>query len=177
MAFIEVVTRCYKRPEMLKINTASLDRQTFKDWEQTLLIDEVGQGMTWANAQLASFEPEGEYVWILDDDDVAVRSTLFGEVAEIIKREDADMVMVKMDHAQRGILPNPWGAEPIVGRIGSSAAFIRREIWNQCKDAWLIPAYTADGEFMRRCFWASDCVWWHNVVGSKVQRISLGEPA
>ena len=175
MPFIEVVTRCYKRPKMLAENTASLDRQTFTDWEQTLLIDEVGIGLDQANAQLADFVPVGDYVWILDDDEIATRDSLFEEVYNIVNDTGADYVMVKMDHGFRGILPL-WQREPMPGAIGVSAAFIRRDVWEQCAHCWRKPGYMTDGQFMTAAFNAAERVEWHDVIGSMVQKISLGAP-
>lgn len=176
MAFVEVVTRCYRRPGYLKNNRESLEAQTFADWEQTLLVDDVGIGLDAANRQLATFEPDGEYVWILDDDDMAARDTLFEEVHDLVQQTGADMVIVKMDHGARGILPAPWQFEPSAGLIGVSAAFIRRDLWQKCAEAWQRPGYDSDGFFMCEVFRQAEQVAWHDVIGSRVQRISLGAP-
>jgi hypothetical protein len=74
--FLEVLTRCYRRPGLLAANQASLRAQTCADWTQTLLVDEEGRGIAWSYVNMAGYAPHlvGEYVWILDDDDLCVRS-------------------------------------------------------------------------------------------------------
>ena len=43
--FLSVVTRCYKRPDMLNENKASLRGQTDQDYEQLFIVDDVGRGV------------------------------------------------------------------------------------------------------------------------------------
>jgi len=54
---------------MLLRNRLSLESQSDKDYEQTLLIDAERKGVAWAVGNLSTVEATGEYVWILDDDD------------------------------------------------------------------------------------------------------------
>jgi hypothetical protein len=66
---LEIVTRHIQgRPAMLAANMASvkaLAKGAPDLVKQTILLDEVGRGVSWANAQLAEFEPVGDYVWLL----------------------------------------------------------------------------------------------------------------
>ena len=54
MAFLQVLTRCYQRPEMLTANIRSLLEQTDPDWEQTCLVDSQGRGIGWSYENLAA---------------------------------------------------------------------------------------------------------------------------
>ena len=70
--FLEIVTRCFRRPTLLQKNIEALAAQTCDDWEQTFLIDDIGRGVNWANESLAGYAPHltGQYIWLLDDDDI-----------------------------------------------------------------------------------------------------------
>lgn len=177
MAFLEVITRTYRRPNMLAVNQASLDFQTDDDWEQTILHDEDGIGVEGANGQMASFEPAGDYVWILDDDDMCIRDTLVRELKAIADAFDPDVIMLRMDHLHRGVLPgaDEWGGMPVKGRIGCSAYVVRRETWLENRDAWWAD-YSADFDFITAVFDSGADIYWHDVVASKCQRISMGLP-
>lgn len=177
--FLEVVTRCYLRPIMLAENQCSLDAQTDSDWSQMLLHDRQGYGVGISNQKMKRTAKRltGDYIWILDDDDMAIRETLVEELKAIAAEHDPDVVMMRMDHGPRGILPDDdyWGRRPEIGHVGCSAYVVKRAVWLAHADAWR-NSYTADGEFIRAIFDSDPVVYWHDVVASRTQRISLGAP-
>jgi hypothetical protein len=178
--FLEVVTRCYKRPVMLARNQDSIQVQTCDDWEQTLLIDPVGFGVGWSSEQLGHYGVRltGEYIWLLDDDDVCVRQTLVQELKEIARDHNPDVIMLRMDHGPRGILPdaNTWGRRPVKGKIGCSAYVVKREVWQAHSGAWLPGEYSSDFNFINAVFASEPIIHWHDVIASRVQQIGLGKP-
>lgn len=177
---LEVVTRCYKRPEMLKANQASLQAQVCPNWFQTLLVDEVGMGVPASNAQMSKFAPSGDYVWILDDDDVCIDRWLTTEIERVAAQHTwPPAIMLRMDHGPLGVLPDDdhWAGEPVQNYIGCSAIVTRRDVWNRHRFAWG-SRYAADFDFIYSVWseWGDDIVWLDRVA-SKVQRISHGAPA
>lgn len=180
MTFLEILTRCYKRPELLERNQASLAAQMLTNWQQTLLIDPVGRGIPWASENMGNYAPklQGEYIWILDDDDECIQPTLFMELYRIHLTYNPDVIMLKMDHGRRGILPDEgyWGRPPVQAHIGVSAYVVRRELWQQQAWAWSPGVYHSDFNFIAAVFQSRPRVYWHNVIASQVQRISLGQP-
>lgn len=181
MAFLEVLTRCYKRPTLLARNQASLRAQTCDDWTQTLLIDDVGRGINWSHENLTRCAPalNGQYIWLLDDDDECIRPTLVAELKAIVATHNPDVIMLRMDHGPRGILPEPgyWGNAPEHGHIGVSAYVVRREVWQAHAEAWSPGVYHSDFNFIAAV--VSDnsvAVYWHEVIASRVQQIGLGRP-
>lgn len=179
MPFLEVLTRCYKRPVMLAANRASLDGQTDGDWMQTLLIDTIGRGIGWSYDNLAAQagDLEGVYIWVLDDDDMCTRSTLVAELKQIVAQHDPDVIMLRMDHGPLGVLPSrSWGGAPEQGDIGCSAYVVRREVWQRHAQAMTPGHYAGDFDFIRSVFLAGPRVYWHDVTASAVQRISHGAP-
>lgn len=180
--FLEILTRCYRRPRMLAINQAALARQTDPDWQQTLLVDEVGIGMTAANARLADVAPHlvGRYVWALDDDDVCVCDTLVAGLKQICDElRGPELIIVRVDHGpDLGVLPpnELWRERPQGAKIGGSGVIVRRDLWQRCADGWRKPGYMADFSFLTACYDEAAEVVWYDVVAARVQRISHGAP-
>ncbi|MBK8211618.1 MAG: hypothetical protein IPK78_18335 [Rhodospirillales bacterium] len=180
MPFLEVLTRCYRRPGMLAVNQASLRAQTCDDWTQTLLVDDVGRGIMWSYMNLAAYGPQiaGEYVWILDDDDCAVDPDLVCKLRDIARASSPDVIMLRMDHGSiLGVLPDVahWGGPPAMGHIGVSAFVVRREVWQTF--AWVMDeraGYAADYEFIAEIWRSGPVVVWHDCVASRIQRRSFG---
>lgn len=178
MAFLEVVTRAYRRPQMLRHNRASLERQTCGDWTQTILIDDVGRGIAWAYAQLATFEPSGEYLWILDDDDLCLDADLVADLKDITSWIAFDVIMLKMDHGNGHILPDDahWERPPAQGYIGASAFVVSRATWMGHRHVFAPGRYESDYDFIRAVYAATEGVFWHDTIASKCQRVSKGLP-
>lgn len=181
-AFLEVVTRCFRRPKMLTQNQASLRAQTDPDWIQTLIVDKVGMGVAWANENLALRAQHliGEYIWLLDDDDECILPTLVADLKWIVGARRVDVIMLRMDHAERGILPDDpyWGQAVEAGHVGCSAYVVKRSIWQAYAWAWVpVPgAYDSDFNFIAAIWADQPRVYWHDVIASRVQRISRGAP-
>lgn len=178
-AFLEVITRHLPaRAALLALNTGSLEAQTDGDWRQTLLVDEIGRGIGWAQAQLATFEPSGDYVWILDDDNIACRPALVTELKKIVAEHDPDVIMVRTDRLYNGVIPNDyfWQRTPELNRIDAACAIVRRATWRQHAEAWTGARYQSDYDFIRALFDGGARAYWHDVMASRAQRISLGAP-
>lgn len=178
--FLEVLTRCYQRPNLLRVNQAGLAAQTAGDWEQTLLIDDVGRGIGWATENMAAYAPqlEGAYIWILDDDDVCIEPTFVAGLRQIVDAQRPDLIFVRMDHGPRGVLPDAahWGREPVRAAIGVSAFVVARELWQACAWALCPGHYESDFEFVAALFRRAERVYWWDVIASRVQQIGLGRP-
>ncbi len=173
MAFLEVLTRCHpQRPAMLERNQASLKLQTFYDWEQVLLKDDVGRGVAWANENLSMYRTDADYVWVLDDDDECVRPSLFRELHQIAELDEPDVIFIKMDLRERhGVLPRRplWGGEPIAAEIASSCIVTSGDVWNRHAGAWNTGGLMGDWGFIHSV-WQDDVkVFWHDAVGARSQ--------
>ncbi len=183
MPFLEVLTRCYKRPTWLAENQESLRRQSDPDYVQTLLVDDVGIGVARANARLADVAPmlTGDYVWVLDDDDLCTCETLVADLKRITEacRSRPAAVVVRMDHGLLGILPDVdrwWGVIPPEGCIGASALVVRRDVFVAYADWWRTQRYASDYDFTAAVMRGERDIVWVDIVASRVQRISIGRP-
>jgi hypothetical protein len=86
--------------------------------------------------------------------------------------------MLRMDHGPLGVLPDNrhWGQPPRYGFIGVSAFVVKREVWQRHAPAFGGAQYWSDFDFISSVWRTGPAVYWHDVVGSIVQRISNGEP-
>lgn len=176
--FLSVITRCYRRPTMLAVNQESLAWQTDQDYEQILIVDVEGRGIHWANQSLATVDPAGDYVLILDDDDMLSEPTAIEVLKEAV-RDDPEMVFFRAEHDWLGVLPSRfvWEAQrPIKGQVGSCDFITRRDVWERHIEAFGAPK-CGDYEFLKAIWQAGkpDTVWIDDVLAS-VQRIGHGRP-
>ena len=178
--FLEILTRCYKRPRMFAINQTSLWAQTDPDWVQTLLVDDVGRGIAWATENMAAYAPKlvGDYILILDDDDMLICPTLVADLKCLAAEFDPDVIMLRMDHGGGVVLPDDdtWGQPPVLGRIGCSAFVVRRAVWAAHAGAMVPGQYHSDFLFIESIWHADVKVYWHNCVASRIMRQSFGQP-
>lgn len=174
---LEIVTRhLYSRPGLLRRNQASTARLIGGGWIQTILVDDVGRGVAWANAQMRTFEPTGDYVWLLDDDDECILPTFAADLNWLADRYRPGIVLVCMDHGPGlGILPDKsrFGQDIGEGEIGCSGFVTRSDVWMQYRHAWG-ERYAGDFDFFHAMQRAgvSMCYW--GALASKISRRSIG---
>jgi hypothetical protein len=180
MALLEVVTRCYKRPNLLARNVESLRRQSDPDYLQEFIVDDVGLGIGASYQRMAHHIPLGDWIWILDDDDECVHDDLVADVRRIAKEEpQTGCIMVRMDHGGGlGVQPDNahWHGPPVEGHIGVSAYIVRRDIWRQNARVFSLGRYQSDFDFACALWSSRLSVHWLDVVASRCQRISHGVP-
>lgn len=178
--FLEIVTRTFGgRPTMLAENERSV-RPLLWDALQVIVKDNQHAGVAAANAALANYTPTCRYVWLLDDDDLCIMPSLVDDLKYLDWRHASPpAIVVRMDHGPLGVLPEKahWGQAPVQGRIGASALITRQDVWMHCRQAWASGRYEADYDFAA-AVWESygTHIVWHDVVASRVQRISQGQP-
>lgn len=179
VAFLEVITRHLKgRDSFLENNRASLQRQTDKDFVQTILIDTQREGIGPAQAKLADHADKmrGKYIWILDDDDMCIYDDLIADLKAIVETHGPDVIFLRMDHGERCVLPSDfeWGRRPICGRIGCSAYVVKADVWQENAEAWRSAHYASDYDFIAQVWDSGANVYWHDVIASRVQMIGMG---
>lgn len=179
MAFLEVITRTFgQRPDMLRRCTESLQEMHDSDWTQQIVVDQVGLGVNWANANLATVDVSGTWVWILDDDDICVRPSLVDELKTIHLQAQPDVIMVRAWHAKFGWLPDNahWEHEPVCGKVGASSYLVKKDLWMLQRHRWR-SVYEADYWFIHDLWEMSDLRWyWHDVTAAYYPQQSMGAP-
>lgn len=178
MACLEVLTRTFgQRPEMLKHCRQSLELLDDPDWTQQLIVDDQARGVAWANRNLSTIEATGEWVWVLDDDDICCRSSLVQEIKQIAANFQPDVIMCRTYHAKFGWLPSQanWLQRPVLGNCGTGNVIVRRDIWNAHRYGWT-EEYAGDFAFIDR-LWLADLRWyWHEPTIMYYPQQSMGRP-
>ncbi|TFH66924.1 MAG: glycosyltransferase family 2 protein [Gemmatimonadales bacterium] len=133
MPFLTVLTRTCKRPKMLERNKESLRAQTDQDYEHIILEDDQHRGMLFANSQFYENRHlvNGEYVYLLDDDDYLINPEFVRTLKDVARdREAPDVIVFQFDHLHLGLQPgNQYAGEPHAGAIGGSSFVVRSGPW------------------------------------------------
>ena len=187
MPFLSIVTRCYRRPAALARNVASVQAQVDPDLEHLFIVDDVGRGVQWANAQFAvhAGRVHGEYVLMLDDDDALATSMAIVLLKQSLGPARPDLVVFRADHGPLGILPggSVWGQRPARGQIGGIDFITRADVWRKHIKAFARPA-DPDGPTPCGDYSFLEAVWkrrglrvaWLDRLLTRVQGIGRGEP-
>ncbi len=166
--FLEVLTRTMpQRATLLQRCNESLLLLTDTDWTQRVIVDDQGRGVAWANRNLGTIEAVGEWVWVLDDDDLCSNADLIGLLRGVVAAEQPEVIMLRSYHGVHGLLPpmELWGQRPILTKIGPSCVVVRGDIWNLHRGAW--PAsYAGDFWFINALWEASRRFAWLPVVAA-----------
>jgi hypothetical protein len=177
VAFLTVLTRTCNRPRALAANQASLRKQTDPDYEQVLLPDPEAHGVAWANERMRNVGHliRGEYAMVLDDDDLLTDPALIADLKGIARGMAPDVIVTRMDHGPRGILPGAedWGGIPARGRIGCSAVIVRADVW-RAYAKYYGASYDGDYDFIFALMTDDLRGYRHDKIVSAVGCISRG---
>lgn len=182
MPFLEILTRhLATRADLLAHCQSSLESQTDDDWMQTLLIDNLGRGVAWANANLGRYAPqvEGDFVWVLDDDDECTCQTLVADLKRVTSETCADVVMVRGEINRHGVLPDAsvWGLRPLFAHVAMPNFVLRREVFRKHAGK-LAVSRGADYNLIRDVFDADVYrVAWLDQVVMRSERARFGAAA
>lgn len=181
--FLNIVTRHLAgRPLLLRQNQASLASLESDGWKQTLLIDDVGRGVKWANRNLKTHTPAGEWVWVLDDDDVCTMPNLIQELEAVVKAQpNAKIVIAQADvttHVGHIVPSHSWGTRPTYCDIAMPCLFFKASTWVEYSNAWA-QEIAADYRMADHVWTAiggnEATVWWDAIVARSTQ-VGNGRP-
>lgn len=174
--FLTILTRCYKRPKALRECLTSIAFQSDQDIEHILIKDTVGQGLLWANTQIAKSKDtvHGQYVMVLDDDDYLTDPDLVKRLKEQVLPDMPAAVIVK-GKIKDNTYPTCWKEHPKRGQIGSCNLIARQDIYKKHCHKWQAPKagdfFYADSIFSE----VGDQVDWWDTLAFQA-RISEGKP-
>jgi hypothetical protein len=176
--FLEVITRTFgQRPLLLQRCRRSLELLHSSDWEQRIVVDEQGRGVAWANRNLATVETTGDWVWVLDDDNIASHRDLIGELKALIRRKKPEIVIARCYHRKYGMLPpyDLWEQRPVRDRYDGACLFARGDIWNKYRDGW-VADYAGDWHFVNHLWEAGVKAAWLPVAAAYLPEALYGRP-
>lgn len=179
--FLSIVTRCHKRPQGLLRCLESIARQTDPDYENVLIMDERGIGVIKANGLFHQHRERvrGEYVHLLDDDDVLVDTELVWRLKCIARTHNwPDVIMFRAVHPGGQIKPPDklWGQRPVGSEIGGESYVIKREIWKRHIHVFGEHGYPGDFYFITELFNQGYSVFWCDTVIAQAFTQNIGKP-
>jgi len=160
----------------LAANQASLANMEDDDWIQTVVRDDIGRGVAWANANLATVAAQGDYVWILDDDDLCANPDLLGALKPLL---GAPVIAVRATHAVFRLLPHDrhWGGPPVLGDCTWSNYFVRGDVWEEHRSYLAqCDVYEGDYRFAAHLWEAVGPFALCDIVGAYYPRVGAGAP-
>lgn len=183
--FLSIITRVYKRPVGLSANKASIVSLTDKDVEQIFITDHIGVGMLEANRSFSKSEVkcliDGEYVFLLDDDDFIVNKNMVNELKKIHSQFNPDVIFFRMiikNNMNNNYYPTDkdcWGIRPVIARIGGSCFVVKKEIYMKYIHHFALPR-CGDFAFINEVFNSGASCYWHNVLMCETGKVSRGKP-
>jgi hypothetical protein len=130
---------------MIKVNQASLAMQSDQDYEQIMLVDNQERGIAYANRLMADSVDriKGEYVLILDDDDLMINAEGIATLRLATKNKP---VMVIFRGWINGLIPSDdfWLQPPRMGQIGVFCYILRADIFREHSQEVGRPEYHND---------------------------------
>lgn len=179
MAFLDILTRHLpERKDMLKANRACLKVQSMPDYKQWILADDERRGFQHAAFMLVDMAQnlQGDYVLILDDDDLMINAEGICLLKEATQTNPA-AVIFKGWHADLGVLPgaDAWMRRPRIGTIGSFDFIIRRDLFADLAQAATRDGYCNDFAIIDGVFKQGLEVVWLDALLCAVMRRSRGK--
>jgi hypothetical protein len=121
--------------------------QTDPDFEHIIISDDIAHGLYWANRQIKeqAHKLQGQFVYILDDDDYIANPNFIKDFKEYIGQYSA--ITSKILVVCRGILndelfPKIWKEnfdEGARGKIAAPNMIVSRALFDKCAYAWDQP--------------------------------------
>jgi len=174
--FLSILTRCFKRPKQLEHCIASVQNQTDRDVEHLFISDDVGRGLLWANSQIYEnrHRVNGEWVYVLDDDDHLIFNGFVAELKSIVEQHNPDIVICK-GYINERIYPIPgfWNLPPIRGTLGSPNFIVKKQLFMRHAQSWCKDK-AGDYFFIKQAFSYGKAFWWDKFVFNAP--VSCGRP-
>jgi glycosyltransferase involved in cell wall biosynthesis len=180
--FLTIITRTYNRPDGLAQCCATVEAQTDQDFEHLIVRDTVGVGVAESNRLFLSVEPQGEYVMMLDDDDLLASPWFVSDLRAAARAYDPDVIVFRMHNAEFGVLPDRfvWQQQPKHGHIGGSCLVVKRHVWDAC--IWAIatdgkgggPVYHSDFIYLQEVWTYTRRIHWMDKIQVVVSKVSRG---
>jgi len=168
--FLSIVTRTYRRPTLLANCIESLKAQTDQDFEHIIIRDDIGIGIAETYRRLRNQDVNGEYVWVLDDDNVVVEPTF---IRQLKMQADFGYLILEGMVSDR-VLPDT--DEPQLAHIDMMNIVVCRVVWEDHKKDFG-ARYEGDWDFIYAV--TSNGLWGGKKlpgVMAKTQKISHGQP-
>jgi hypothetical protein len=174
MRTLHIITRhLTTRPKLYAAHIAALDAQSVDDFIVTTIRDNRGRGVAWAQTQMKYVHAVGEWVWVLDDDDLAALDAVQNIITAIETNRSYDALLFQFDH-NGAILPSFFDdGLPREGYVGVPSLVVKRDVWMQSRQDFG-ARYAGDWDWISAvlAFWRWKFI---PVCIGRVGRVSKGE--
>ena len=176
--FISIVTRhLYTRPNMFKNCCDSVAMQKDQDFEHVVITDNEGIGSAKANGLFNKNKDQvkGEYVFMLDDDDVLISDEFIGDMKQLVKLHNPEIIFVRM-LINDELYPTEmdWKKPRLYqNHIGTSNIVVRNDLWQKYIHCF-IEAQVGDFVFINEIYKTNPRVCWQDKIYSKTVKVSKG---
>lgn len=180
MTLLTIITRTYKRPQMLARCMASLEAQSDGDYQHILLVDEEGIGIaeTYRRMRQRNWaDIRGDYVYLLDDDCTLAGVEAIATLRRAIIAARPKLIFVKAEICEWGILPGLWRLPPVRGRIDLGCVIMQRGLFRRAARRFG-AAYDGDYDFIMAGYGMSrqsQTIWLDHLF-MRAQQIGRGKP-
>ena len=176
--FLSVYTPTFARPTLLATCRQSVEAQTARDAIQHLIVyDDVGIGIGGMFAEIQEHvgNLRGDYVYILQDDDVLAGPDVV-ERLRVFAIENNDPAVVIVRNQKRGmILPTHWMDRPRRNHIDLGSYVVRRDVLTAHAGDFA-PKYDGDFEYIDAVWRAGWRFTWCDLLFARALGTGLGRP-
>jgi hypothetical protein len=152
--FLSIYTPTHRRPTLLATCRQSIQDQTIREQIQHVVVEDlegVGIGGMFAEIQFHVGELRGQYVYVLQDDDVLAGPDVVGRLRVFaIANKTPGVVMVR-NKKRSMIMPTYWGERPRRNHVDLGSYVVRQDVF-AAHAADFAPQYQGDFAFI-------DAVW------------------
>lgn len=177
--FMTIVTRTCRRPKAFARNCESVDMQTDQDIQHLILVDRAGRGIREANRRFNARKDlvEGEWVYILDDDNYLIDPTFVAEIRRISNERAAELIMVKGRWPNGLILPKPWNRRkvPHLCKVDSANFVVKVDPWRSCIHLFGVDERGGDHRVLAALFDRGLKVHWFDRIVFQVSQVGKGK--
>lgn len=132
--FLSIYTPTYKRPTLLAACIQSVNDQTIRgEIEHVIMVDEVGVGIAGMFAEIPNHLERltGEYVYVLQDDDVLAGPDVVERLRAFVRVKRAPGVVIVRNRKRDSVYPTYWGERPRRNHIDLGNYVIRQDVFAQ----------------------------------------------
>lgn len=179
MPFLTIYTPTYKRPTYLRRCVESVCTQTVypKQVQHIIVEDKIGVGVGGMYAEVARHVAEmtGDYVYILQDDDVLATNRVVERLMEFAAGQDQPPVIICRNIKNGNRYPVIWRAEPAKGLIDLGNYVTRRDVFAKYVNDFG-KYYSGDFPFIRKLWDEQIKFYWLDMLLAKAQALGMGKP-
>jgi hypothetical protein len=176
--FLSIVCRRHpKRPTYYKQHIQSLLSQSCKRFHHIALCDLKGKGVPFANKMLYTEMKRitGNYVFILDDDNILNNNSFVADIKEIVEEHAPDVIMIKGIRNNK-VYPTDtvWKNKPQFAHIDMANFIVTKEVYQRHAQKFCINR-GADYNFIADVFKQKYKIFWQDKIYSSALSVSFGK--